>query len=245
MGGVEQLFYQAVSLTGSFNLWLILTIFMITLGAEFGLGIPYLLESIWLLVGYHAIGGTISPISILICCCFSLIGREIGATMLYKISSSRYNPLSKLIKRLTALELASAGSADPFRKLLLPPLLKFVSRMFSPHSLANSSQRKGYYLEKYVRFSPFNVALGRFSWLKIPITITMGMTRKPLVLMSGVAFFSLAWDGIYITLGVFGAGGKISPVVMIACTVSSFILINAGVFFIRRYFTSRKLSPAA
>ncbi len=114
--------------------------------------------------------------------------------------------------------------------------------MFTSHSPIGGRYKKEYYLEKYVRFSPFNVALGRFSWLKIPITITMGMTRRPLVLLSGVAFFSMAWDGLYITLGIFGAGDKISPVVMIACTVSGFILINTGVFFLRRYFAARKLS---
>ncbi len=241
---MEQVFYQAISLTSSFNLWLILTIFMITIGAEFGLGIPYLLESIWLLVGYHTIGGNISPLSILVCCSISLVGREIGASILYKISRSRHNPLSKILHKLNILELNAVGSKNPLKKHILFPLIRGVSKMFTSHSPVNGKYKKEYFLERYVRFSPFNVALGRFSWLKIPITITMGMTGRPLVLLSGVAFFSMAWDGLYITLGIFGAGDKISPVVMIACTVSGFILINAGVFFIRRYFASRRLSQA-
>jgi membrane-associated protein len=239
--GVEQIFQQAISLTGSFNLWLILTIFMLTITAEFGLGIPYLLETIWLLVGYHAMGGAISPTSVFVFCIISLIGREVGASMLYKISSSRINPLSKIVNRLSNMEMDNLSTSNPVKKYLVNPITKVLNKMLSVQDL-KSGDRKKSLMEKYVRFSTFNVALGRFSWLKIPITISMGMMRRPLVLLTGVAIFSMAWDALYITLGALGAGDRVQPTIMLASTISGFILINAMVFVIRHYLSSRKLS---
>lgn len=42
--GMVEIFQQAIGLTSTFNLWLLLAIFAITLVAEFGFSIPYLLE---------------------------------------------------------------------------------------------------------------------------------------------------------------------------------------------------------
>jgi membrane-associated protein len=231
---VDQIIQQAISLTGSFNLWLILTIFMIALIAEFGLGIPYLLETIWLLVGYHAIGGTISPASIIICCTISLVGREIGAVALYHVSRSRINPLPGLVKKAASLEFDSKASPNLLKKHILLPVIKRLVKLFYSCSPVSDEIRREYLIEKYVQFSAFNVALGRFSWLKIPITITMGVARRPMTLFWGIAVFSIAWDGLYISLGAFGAD-KINPLILVTATISGFMVINSALFFIRRY----------
>jgi hypothetical protein len=56
----------------------------------------------------------------------------------------------------------------------------------------------------------------------------------------GVALFSLAWDGMYILLGVFGAGNKISSTTMIIGTISIFIIVNAALYFFRRFRAARR-----
>jgi hypothetical protein len=82
--GLDILYSNVISLTQSFNLWLILAIFLITLIEEFGISVPYLLESMWLFIGYGVSTNVLAPGAIVLFCLIGLIGREIGASMLYR-----------------------------------------------------------------------------------------------------------------------------------------------------------------
>jgi membrane-associated protein len=228
---------QAVSLTGSFNLWLVLAIFLITLFAEFGISIPYLLESIWLLVGYGISTHAMSPASIVIFCMIGLCGREIGASSLYRISGFGATPAMKIYDKIIA-------SRNPIIKKIVLPLARFVNRFFLSKSNIEEEieGRERALFKKIACRSPFSVALGRFTWLKLPITISMGMARELFVLMLGVALFSLAWDSLYILIGLFGASSKISSTMMLICTISGFITVQVSIFFIRRWIKLRRLT---
>jgi membrane-associated protein len=239
MGGV---FQQAVSLTGSFNLWLVLTIFLIAFIAEFGFSIPYLFETIWLLTGYHLSGGGLSPASILLFCFISLIGREIGAGALYKISGMGSTPVTRWLGQLNLIYLENSASSNPLKKYILFPVIKLIKNVVAKLSRGDNPGGMSGTLSKYLCPSPFSVALGRFSCFKIPITITLGMNRKPFKLLLGVALFSLAWDALYIVIGVFGAGNRISPTTMLISTISGFICLQIISFIIRRLRNSRRAS---
>lgn len=240
------IFNQAVSLTGSFNLWLVLAIFLITLIAEFGFSIPYLLESIWLLIGYSVSIDAISPGSVVIFCLIGLTGREIGASVLYRVSGYGSTPVLKIYDKLSALSPDWQRSRNPLKSNILLPLARFINRLIIAKLKVNEiekGQEKAFFA-KFTCKTPLSVAMGRFTWLKLPITITMGMARKLLILLTGVALFSLAWDSLYILIGVFGAGSKIGSTSMLIYTISGFIALQAIVFLIRRWITSRRLAYA-
>jgi membrane-associated protein len=235
-----EIFQQALSLTNSFNLWLIFTIFAISLVAEFGFSIPYLLETIWLVTGYNVIDGNITPVYIVIFCIITLIGRELGAGALYQVSRYGRTPLERLYQKL-AQDLDKTPTRKPAKRYLVSPLMKLGYRFFAlnqPHKARGSSQPEKAKVGTFCH-STLNIVLGRFVWLKIPITITMSITKHPIRLLIGVGLFSLVWDGIYITIGVFGAGSQVNPLTIIIGTLSAMIILNTALYFARRARVSR------
>lgn len=233
LGGV---FQQAFSLTGSFSLWLILIIFLLALVAEFGFSIPYLFETIWVLVGYSINGGSLNPPEIGLYCFISLVGRLIGAGLLYKISGISSIPLARIFKKLHFLQTDENTAGNCLKNFVLARPVKLLSGLLLPLAQGKSgTECHGIAaVQRILCPTPLSVALGRFCWLKIPITITLGLDRKLITLLLGVALFSLAWDSLYILIGVFGAGSKISPLVLLAGTFSAFIILQIVTFSIRR-----------
>ena len=241
-----EIFQQAISLTSTFNLWLLLAIFAITLVAEFGFSIPYLLESIWLLTGYHADGGALSLSAVVTFCVISLIGRELGAVALYYISGYGRGPVLRLYHRMSVFGPRDGPVLRFLKKYLTIPLARLGARIMASSSPLKVEKNGCIKKDNGKVFCPstLNIVLGRFAWLKIPITLTMSMTRRPLRLLVGVALFSLAWDSMYIILGLLGAGNQISSVTMIIGTVSTFITLNGILYLIRRYRAKRRLAHA-
>ncbi len=238
------LFQQIVNLTGSFNLWLILAIFLLTLISEFGFSPPYLIESIWLLVGYHVSKGMITPEFIVLFCLTSLIGRQVGALMLYKISGAGSKPFTRLYEKIIDARSNEQELESRFRKYILTPISNLVAQHFTPYSVENKSgnSQQSKMIVKMHHLTSFHVALGRFIWLKIPLTITMGLTRQLIVLLAGVALFSLAWDGLYILIGVFGNGNGLSPFNMLLYTFGGFVVVNFLIIMIKRWLSSSQLN---
>jgi len=60
------------------------------------------------------------------------------------------------------------------------------------------------------------------------------LTRQLYKLLLGVAIFSLMWDALYITLGIFGETRGISPLIMIPVTFSGILMLNLLIFGIRK-----------
>ncbi len=159
MGGI---FQQAIGLTGTFNLWIILIIFAINMFGEFGFSIPYLMETIWLIVGYHVIGGTIPPEIILLFCVISLIGREVGAGMLYKISGYGRSPLLRMFHRI--IQNNPGGEPLPvLKRRVVIPIARLVDKFFMPHSMRKIDKDGKEIIVQRKPFCPstFNVVLGR------------------------------------------------------------------------------------
>ncbi len=240
------IFHQVVSLVGAFSVWLILALFLMTLLGEFGISIPYLHETIWLLAGYHISGGSLAPGPILLFCLTSFAGRELGALLLYKISGLGSGPFTKFYLKLTVLKSSWRHSASWWKRYLLAPPVGLATR-FLTLNMKNKAEydRDGKLIAPRINISPFHVALGRFIWLKIPLTITMGLTRQLFALIFGVALFSLAWDALYILLGFFSAGKGLSPYLMLAITFGGFICINTSMYLVRRFIVSQRNARVA
>ena len=83
MSGV---FGQVVGLTVIFSPWLLLAIFLIALASEFGVMVPFLMESMWLFSGYHVAIGSIPPGYLILICLAGLMGRQAGSSALCHIS---------------------------------------------------------------------------------------------------------------------------------------------------------------
>lgn len=227
------LFAQAISLTAEFNPWLILAIFLITLVAEFGFSIPYLLETIWLLTGFSASGGTLSPVNILLFCFIGLAGREIGALLLYRVIRIGGMPFTRLFMKLE--QSADRGSDSRFKKYFVHPALKLLKKMLIlPHEQVNGKLIK-------IRISPLSVALARFVGMKLPVTISLGITRQLFILLLGGALFSLTWDGLYIVIGALG-GKSVSPGMMVVFSVGGFAILQAIIYSVRRLHGKRAAS---
>jgi membrane-associated protein len=240
------IFQQVINLTGSFNTGLFLAIFLLTLISEFGFSPPYLIESIWLLVGYHVSQGTMPPEFIVLLCLTSLVGRQVGAFSLYKISGFGSTPFTRLYNRIIAPSLSEREVESWFRKRVMTPVAGLVAKNFTPVTVkkAGETDLQGKKIIQVRHLSSFNVALGRFIWLKIPLTITMGMTRQLISLLAGVALFSLAWDSIYILLGIFGNGNGMNPLFMLLYTFGGFIVVNSLIIIIKRRLHTSQPSPA-
>jgi membrane-associated protein len=205
---LENILQQVLSFTGTFNPNLVIALFLICSIGEFGASIPYLLETIWLLSGYHLGTGVLSPFHLVLLWLVAQAGRQLGATMLYHLSRFGSIPLMKLYRKYFGASLSekvSRSNAMPFKLL-----------------------RKINYL------SPFSIALGRLFGLRIPLTLTLGAGRQLRILSLGVLLSSLIWDSIYISLGVVGGKAVLKPVEMILYSLIGLTVLYVVTFVIRR-----------
>jgi membrane-associated protein len=205
---VEALIQQAFNLAGTFNPTLVIFLFIICFVGEFTVGIPYLLETIWLLSGYNFGNGAIPLIDLFLLLLVALIGREAGA--------------------ITIAYLGRFGSG---------PIVKFYNKHFEAsmaQKMAENSSSKVSFFRKINFMSPFSVAMGRLLWLRIPLSLILGAKKQMKALALGILLASLAWDGIYIVLGVvIGAKATIEPGQMLIYSLIGLTLLYAGTFAVR------------
>jgi membrane-associated protein len=211
---LEAFFQQAFTLAGTFNTTLVIFLFIIFFIGEFGICIPYLLETIWLMSGYNFGTGVIPLTDLLLLWLVAQVGRQAGG--------------------FTLSYLGRFGSM---------PIIKFYNKHFEAsvnEKLAeNDSQAVGFF--RRINFlSPFSVALGRLIWLRIPITLILGAKRQLKTLSLGILLASLVWDGLYIFLGaVVGARAAIKPPQMILYSLIGLTLLYALSFAVRHLWKLR------
>ncbi len=200
---LNSIFQEVVNFAGTFNPYLILAIYLMLIVGEFSISIPYLLETIWILTGYHAITGLYSPQQVIALMLVALSGRETGAVIFYI--------------------LILYGSAGVIR----------LYRRFFP-SAGQNDVAENRVLRRINFLSPFSVAFGRLFYLKVPLTIVLGLKRKPWILFIAVAIHSLIWDSIYIIIGVVGGNAQLSSGRLLIYSLGSITIIYAVSFLIRR-----------
>ncbi len=210
---LDNILQQFLNLAGTFSPHLVIFLFLLCSIGEFSIItlIPYALDTIWLLSGYHLSIGVLSPIQLILLWLTAQVGRQIGALMLYVVGRYGTGPLSRFYRKhvtIDTLQKISHNNSLPVR------LVRRINI-----------------------FSPFSVALGRLLWLRFPLTLTLGARRQYKVLFLGVLFSSLVWDGVYISVGVAGAQVVRTPVQMLVYSLiglTAFYLIMFAVRYLLR-----------
>jgi len=91
---------QSLSYAGTFSLEMILILLVVCLiGEGIGVSVPYLLETIWLMAGYHLANGSLSVVQLTLLLLAAQVGRQGGLLALYNFSRSGSALLVRLAKR--------------------------------------------------------------------------------------------------------------------------------------------------
>jgi membrane-associated protein len=202
---LENAVAQILALTSTLDPRMAALLFVICAIGEFGISIPYVLESVWLLVGYQLGAGVLSPLHLAVLWLAAQCGRQVGATALYHMGRLGSTPIVRFYNN------------------------KRLSR-FIPKAVANSRVLNHINLS-----SPFSVAFGRLFGMRIPLTLTSAVKKRQRTLLMGVLLSSLVWDTIYISVGLtVGATAVVKPVYMFSYSLAGLTLIYLITFLVRR-----------
>ena len=202
-------FTQGLALVGTFNLKIAAFLFLLCLiGEATVLVVPYLFETTWLLAGYQLSQRVLSPLDLALFMLTSMAGRQAGALILYYVSRSG----SKLVFRYKEFFKARLDGNNT-----LP--VRLIRRMD-------------------ILGSPFSVALGRLLWLRIPLTLILGATRRLKTLLLGVAISSLVYDGVYVILGAIVGTTTVAPARLVLYSLAALTALYGGTFTIRQIIAS-------
>jgi membrane-associated protein len=172
---------------------------------EFLLPAPYLLESVWLLVGYQFGAGALSPFGLLGFWLSAVFGRQVGSLGLFLIARLGSTPLARLYQRITRWR-------------------------YWP-----KTNPGGNLLRRININSPFLVAYGRLIGLRIPLTVMLGLKKKFMASFGGIILSSVVWDGVYIMLGAtVGRVISLKPYEMLLFSVTGLTVVYLVVFVVRR-----------
>jgi membrane-associated protein len=204
---IEHITHEILQFAGTFNIWLVVSLFLLCIINEVGLSIPYLMEAIWILVGYHALSGEVPVYQVILLWLTAVSGRMIGAMILYSVLGLGSTWIMKLYRRLFGKFLNETKSEDKSLPMRL--------------------------MRKINLFSPFSVAFGRLIWLKIPMTILLSMRKQYKTLLAAIALSSAIWEGTYIIVGVIGGNTHLQPGWFVLYSMGALTIIY-GLFFLVR-----------
>ncbi len=208
---------QILNFTGTVNFWLVVSLFVMLAISEFGLSIPYLMETLWILVGYHAMTGSLPFFFLAALWVTAMCGRTCGAVVLYHLARFSGSWLIKLYRRIFKSALASREKEEKTFNNPSPAKENLFSRIW----------------QKINSLSPFSVAFGRLIWMRVPLTLTLGFKRQIKVLVPGVMISSMIWDTTYILVGVVGGDANLQPFQIVLCSLSALTVIYGGIFLVR------------
>ena len=201
---LESVLQQIVSFTATLDPRMAVLLFVICAIGEFGLSIPYVLESIWLLVGYQLGHGVLSPLHLAGLWLAAQCGRQVGSMALYRVARFGTPSLTKF-----------------YNKLRLSRLFSRITNKSSAINHINLS-------------SPFSVAYGRLFGMRIPMVLVLAVKRRLGMLSLGVLLSSIVWDAIYISLGIiFGSTVAIKPTYMFLAALAGITVIYLVTFIAR------------
>ncbi len=216
---LEDIAREILALAGTFNIWLVLAIFLMLSIGEFGTSIPYVMETIWILAGYHAVIGTLSIPELIVLWLVAVAGRIVGTLALYHLARLGRGPIMRLYNRV-------------FGKVL---------SQSTPES--NSVSLPVRFFRRINLLSPYSVAFGRLIWLRVPLTLILSMRRKQGILLQAVLLASVAWDATYILIGVIGGNIQVKPTYVILYSLAGLTVIYGVGFIIRRLLRLRHSNP--
>lgn len=203
---------QILALTSTLDLRVAAFVFVICAVGELSIGIPYVLESMWLLAGYQLGAGVLSPLDLAGLWLAAQCGRQAGSFALYGAARLGTMPLAKLYRRCQSWRFWPKVSIN--RKLL----------------------------DRINLMSPFSVAYGRLFGLRVPMTIALAAKKHLASVPLGVLLGSLVWDAAYIALGAtVGKVAVLKPVEMFFATFAGLTLLYLVVLAVRRLLRRRQV----
>lgn len=122
---------------------------------------------------------------------------------------------------------------------IIKPGCVVISHALSANAEAKSLPAR--MMKKLNLFSPFMVAGGRLIWLKLPLTITLGVRRDLKVLLPAVMISSVIWDATYVLVGVLLGNLHTEPPYLILYSLSVLTFVYGTTFLVRRFLTWRAL----
>ena len=125
-------------------------------------------------------------------------------------------------------------------------LMRIYRRIFGDALSANAEAKSlpARMMKRLNLFSPFMVAGGRLIWLKVPLTITLGVRRDLKVLAPAVALSSIIWDGTYVLVGMVLGNIHTEPPYLVLYSLAVLTLIYGTTFLVRRILTRRALKSS-
>jgi membrane-associated protein len=206
---IEHITQEIMTFAGTFNIWLVISLFLLCLINEFGLSIPYLMEAVWILVGYHALSGSIPAYQVVLLWMSAVSGRLAGAFILFKLLGLGSTWIMKIYRKLFGSFLADNKAQDN-----------------------NSWPRR--LMRRINLFSPFSVALGRLLWLKIPLTLILSIRKEPRTLLLAIVISSAIWETTYIVVGLIGGNTRLAPGWFVLYSMGALTVIYTVFFLIQR-----------
>jgi membrane-associated protein len=179
-------------------------LFIICTIGEFGISIPYVLESIWLLVGYQLGAGVLSPLHLVGLWLAAQCGRQLGSMALYHVGRFGSMPLVRFYnkQRLSRFTSKLANSKVLSRINLASPFSVAFGRLFwmrIPLTLTLA-------VKKSLRMLSMGVLLSSVVWDTIYISLGIGV----------------------------GTTAAIKPIQMLFASVTGLTLIYLVTFIVRR-----------
>jgi membrane-associated protein len=188
-------------------------LFILCAIGEVGVSVPYVLESIWILCGFHLGSGALSPLHMMVLWLAAQAGRQLGAMGLYYIA-----------------------------RFGMPALVAFYHKIHLDRIFNMLMSHSGV-VSHINLTSPFTVAFGRFFGLRIPVVLIMAAKKCLAKHALGVLLSSIIWDGLYISIGiVFGSTVHIKPAYMLLISLSTLSVIYFLTFLVRIIIRRRQLN---
>jgi len=196
---------QIMAFTATLDPRMAVLLFVICAIGEFGISIPYVLESVWLLVGYQLGASMVSPLHLVGLWFAAQCGRQVGAMALYHVGGFGSTPLIRFYDKLR------------------------MTRFFSKVTV------EAHAFNRINLSSPFSVGFGRLFGMRIPLTLILGAKKKLKTLSMGILIASIIWDTIYIAVGLtVGATAVVKPLYMFFYSLVGLTLIYLITFLVRR-----------
>ncbi|MBI4180529.1 MAG: hypothetical protein HY528_01195 [Chloroflexi bacterium] len=116
---LEGFLSQALVIVGTFTIQTVVLIFLVCLfGEALGISIPYLLETTWLLAGYHFSQGRLPFLGLILLILTAQAGRQVGALALYTLGRSSGSLLTIFLNRFKLTTVSTDVTRfKPFRKI--------------------------------------------------------------------------------------------------------------------------------
>jgi membrane-associated protein len=201
---LEHILQHIVSFTSTLDPRMAALLFVMCAIGEVGVSVPYVLESIWLLAGYNAGSGILSPLQLAGLWLAAQCGRQVGAIGLYQIA-----------------------------RFGMPSLIKFYHKLHLDRFFNRLISKSGA-ISRVNLSSPFSVAYGRMFGMRIPMVMVLAVKKRPGMLSLGVLLSSIIWDTAYISLGaILGSTVAIKPIYMLIYSVGGLTVIYLVTIVVR------------